>query len=330
MEGPHVRSTVRRRVGQRHRPVLSGLVALALISMLAATAAIAARPAAVEAQDDAFETAAITPEDALVYVGFTLDTESAQWQQGAALLERAGFGATLDDLQQDLLEDAGPGGGAILQEIFLGGEGALVLTDAALESAEGLDVTGITGGGDILDEATPDAASGAPEATGVAFILQPRSPGTAFLALQDAVQEQAVEEGAEVVTSEYQGVTIQFAPGGEVDEDNFPVALAQLDDLILLGGSPADLESIIDTSQGTTPPLSEFAPFTDVRAELGTEEFLLSAFVNGVAATEVGADSANLGVFAESAGTDQYNGIVVRADTAGFRMDTVTLPAEGA
>ncbi len=321
-----VRSAGNRRLSSERRPLLSGLALLTLISMLAGMAAVAARPAPARAQDAIFETATITPEDALVFVGFTLDTESEQWQRGSELVDRAGFGPSLAELQQELLSDA-PGGG-IVQEVFLGGEGALVVTGAALEAAAELDLTGTTGFEDVV-MGTPAAGDEAPEPTGVAFILQPRSPDTAFVGIQDALAENAQEAGTDVTETEYNGVTIQYAPAG-LDGEETDLALARVDDFLLLGGAPADLEPLIDTSTGSIPALADFAPFGEVRGELGEEDFLLYAFINGVAAAGVEAiDQAGLGAFTETAGTNQYNGILIRADDPGFRMETVTMAAEG-
>jgi hypothetical protein len=57
----------------------------------------------------------------------------------------------------------------------------------------------------------------------------------------------------EVVESDYRGVTISYAePAAEADadSDDTPLAVARIDDLVLVAATPADLEPLIDTAQG--------------------------------------------------------------------------------
>jgi Protein of unknown function (DUF3352) len=317
--------------GRRVQSLVSASLVVALLSMLAATALLGARPAAAQ-DDDAFLTATVAPEDALAYVAFTLDDESEQWTQAAELLERAGLGPALEQVRQDLLADANAD--ALPLDAFLGGQGAFIITSPALDAAAEA-AGGLTGGlsGDLGLEETPAAADAAPEPTGVAFVLDARAPDTAFLGLAGALEDQATAAGAQVVESTYEGVEIRFAPA-DPGGDGTDLALARLDnDLILLGGAPADLEPVIDASAGSIPALADAAPFAQVRAALAGD-FLLYGFVNGVAIAEAqtaeGGDPLGLGTAGtEITGLDQYTGVLVRSDPLGFRMETVNIAGEG-
>ena len=317
--------------GRRVRSLVSGTTVLALLMMLAATAMVGATPAVAQ-EDNAFLTATVAPDDALAYLAFTLDDESEQWQLGAELLERAGLGDTLDQAREDILTEAGTD--TLPLDAFLGGQAAIIITDAALAAATDA-TTGLTGGlaGDVSEE-TPEPDDADPVPSGITLVLDARAPDTAFLGLIGAVEDQASESGAEVIESDYEGVEIRYAAASP-DDSGTALAVARLDnDLILISGAPADLEPIIDTAAGSIPALSDFGPFADVRGALDGD-FLFYSFVNGVAVGDaqaaVGTDPLGLGTAGtELTGVDQYIGLLMRADTPGFRMETVAIAGEGA
>jgi len=299
------------------------------LTMLVAMALIGVRP--VSAQDvDTFSTAAVAPDDAIAYLAFTLDEKSDQWAKGDELLKRAGFGPVLDDARDEVLADSGTD--TLPLDAFLGGQGAVIVTEAAITAAAEA-TTGLAGGvtGAAI-EGTPAADPAAPKSNGVAFVLDARAPGTAFGGIKSALDDQATEVGTPVATSDYDGVTISFAQGD--DSDNSPLAVAQLDnELIIIAQSPADLEPVIDTQAGNKSPLSEFEPFQQVRESLAGD-FLFYSFLNGVAAGEAqkksGQDTMGLGAAgSELGGLKEYTGLLVSADDPGFRMETVAIPAEG-
>jgi len=308
----------------RARSFLSGALAVTLLTLVGATAFGA--PAAATAQVTAteFTTAEVAPEDALAYLVFALDQESEQWALGAELLARAGFGGALEQLRDEALTDEA--GNALPLDAFLGGEIAVVVSDEVLATAAGVADTSLIGG---AVDATPVPVDAAPAATGAALILDAQSPETAFAGIRGSLQDQAVEDGVEALETDYEGVTIDYAVGG--DEGGTSMAVARVDDHILIAAAPIDLEPLIDTSQGSVAPLADFTPFTDVRATLD-EDYLFYGFFNGVAAGEAqaglvesfGAAASGLG------GTDRYSGLLIRADVPGFRMETVATPAEGA
>jgi len=297
-----------------------GLVAGGLAGAVAP--AIAAAPAAQEGATD-FTTAAVTPEDALAYLVFEFDEESEQWAQAQRLIERAGFGDTLAQARDEIVQEAA--GSDVPLEAILGGEGAIVVTGAAIEAAveagEAMAPAGLDG------EATPQAGGVEPAATGAALLLDAGDPEAAFESLQTAIDEQAADSGESITEIDYEGTTIQFVPGG-VGGDGDGMAVAQVDEIIVAAASPADIEPIIDTAEGG-PSLADFAPFTDLRTELD-EDFLLYGFFNGVAAAEAGAALGDqLGIAGGLAGRGTYSSFLVRADEPGFRMETVAAPAEG-
>ena len=113
--------------------LLSGALVVAVVLLLGAGAIGAAAPAAAQVTARDFPTSEVTPEDALAYVVVTLDEESEQWQQATALLDRAGLGDPLRQAWEDALAEAGAGG--LPLDAFLGGEVALVVTEAAFEAA---------------------------------------------------------------------------------------------------------------------------------------------------------------------------------------------------
>jgi hypothetical protein len=308
----------------RVRTFLSGALVVALLTLVGATALGAPSRASAQVTAAEFPTADVAPEDALAYLVFTLDQESEQWALGAELLERAGFGDALADLRDEVLTDEA--GNELPLDAFLGGEIAVVVTDEVLSAAAGVADAGLIGG---AVDATPVPADAEPAATGAALVLAARSPDTAFAGIRGSLEDQAAEEGAEVLETDYEGVTIDYAVGGG-EEGGTSMAVARVDDHILLAAAPADLEPMIDTSQGTIAPLAEFTPFVDVRASLD-EDYLLYGFFNGVAAGDAQAALADtLGPAASGlGGTDRYSGLLIRADDPGFRMETVATPAEG-
>lgn len=305
------------------------MLVVTFLMMLSATTLRGVRPVSAQAADD-FSTAAVAPDDALAYIAFTLDEKSDQWAKGDELLKRAGFGPALDDARKQILADSGTDN--LPLDAFLGGQGALIVTGAAITAAQDAS-TGLTSGlTGATAEGTLVADAAAPKPNGVAFVLDARAPDTALGGIQSALDDQAAEVGTPVATSDYEGVEIRFVQGD--DGDNTPLAVAQLDnDLIILAGAPADLEPVIDTQAGNAKQLSDFQPFQQVRQSLAGE-YLSYTFVNGVAAGEAqqkaGTDTLGLGAAgSELGGLKEYTGILVSADDPGFRMETVAIPAEG-
>ncbi len=325
------------RSGRLLRAALSGTASLALVGgvVLPSASTALAAPAPAQATEQDLPTALATPEDALAYLVFELDEESDQWTQSQALIERAGFGDALDRVRDETLRDAA--GNDVPLDAILGGEGAVIITEEALQAI--VEAGGDMGAGGGFAAATPAVSVADAEAFGAVFLLDARAPDTAFAAIQSGIEDQAQQNGGSVDEVDYQGVTIESVEG-TADGENPPLAVARVDDLIAVAGAPADLEAVIDTAQGG-PSLADFEPFANIRGELD-EEALFFGFFNGVAAAEVQTDIlgglagveglANLAGLNGPAGmgaSGSYTGILVSADEPGFRLETASAPAEG-
>lgn len=310
---------------------LTASIALVGLGLGPTLAPVAAAAPVLQVTDGEFPTAALTPEDALAYFAFELDEESDQWLAAQQLIERAGFADALNQARDEALRDAA--GNDVPLDAILGGEAAIVVTDAALEAVAG--AAGTAGAaGDPADAllggtaASPEAATAdaPPAATGAALLLEARAPDTAGAAIESALQDQAAESGGSVAEVEYDGVTVRYIDGA-ADTDDTPLAVAQIGDIVAIAASPIDLEPIIDTSEGGAA-LADFGPFQDARATLA-DDYLLYGFVNGVAAMDAQANLGDLGIPSGLTGSATYTGILLRADDPGLRLETVSAPAEG-
>ena len=318
--------TSHRPVTFRHR-LLSGSLIVALLLSMVATAAFAARPTIVGAQDTALSTASISPDSTLVYAALTLDTESDQFSLSQDLLERAGLLDLLDSGFQDLesSEDMEPSD----VEPFLGGEIALAVTDLAIAST--------IAGSDAVNNAASDVFEATPDVTvstvaGAAVVVRAGDTDAAYARVQELLDDTADSNGVSVDDVEYEGITIETAPDEETPVDG--MAIAEVDDFIVISATAEDIEPFIDVSNGNADPLTDLAAFDDLRDELN-DEFLLFAFIDGPTLKEAvladpefdavtGISPQNLAAF------DAYTGLVVWADDPGFRLDSLSMPSDEA
>ena len=300
----------------RRRLPRRALVAGAVVSALV-VGSVGPIFAPVGAQDEpaAFPTAAVAPDDALAYFNIPLDEDSEQWAVAEDLLVRSGL--------SQILNEARSGMEGVPLDVFLGGEAGLIVTEAALEAAAAAGAEATTGGLIPEPDASPEPVAAAPGAQGWAVVLDPRAPDTAYAGLIAALED----DSGEVVEVDYEGVTISYAePGPAPDEADMPLAAARVDDLLLIAGSPVDLEPLIDTAQGSNAALAASAPFADVTAAL-PDEFLILGFINEAAAADAQTSLGDLPVPASLAGSDRHSGFVIQADRPGFRMETVAIGA---
>ncbi|MGI8644688.1 MAG: DUF3352 domain-containing protein [Thermomicrobiales bacterium] len=310
----------------RHR-ILSSLLVSALLCSMVATVAFGARPSVVGAQDMALSTASISPDSTLLYAALTLDTESDQFTLSQDLLERAG----LLDLLDSAFEDAEASGDMDAADIepFLGGEIAIVVTDLAIANTIAGTDTVSDATGDVLD-ATPEV--GTPDVAGAAIVLRATDSDAALETVQELLADTADEDGATVGEVEYEGVTIEVAPNEESPVDG--MAIAQIDDFIVISSTSADIEPFIDVSNGDADPLTEVEAFDDLQEELN-DEFLLFAFIDGPTVKEAILADSDFEMLSGLAGQslaafDAYTGLVVWADDPGFRLDSLSMPSEDA
>jgi Protein of unknown function (DUF3352) len=319
-----------RRTGSSRSPLRGRLAALvmrgALVVALAPVAGWFAPAAPARAQTPVAgsagsTTAAAAPASSLAFLEAPLNETSAQWKLAEDLIERAGFGSALDDLQRDLTDASGR---PLPLDAFLGGEAGIVVSDAAL--AKAVESGGLTGPSmadlsELLGTPTAATQPTPEQPAGWAVILDARAPSTAYAGLQQTVEDQASSAGETVQQSTYQGVSISYAPGDGADNEG--LAVARVDAHVLIAQTPADLQPVIDTARGTTPSVETVAAYTKIRQELGGDH-LLFGFFNLPAAMQAQA-AAGSALASES----RYVGLTISADKPGFRMETAAAAADG-
>ncbi|MFT4036646.1 MAG: DUF3352 domain-containing protein [Thermomicrobiales bacterium] len=276
---------------------------------------MAAMPASAQSGPVNFSTAELAPVDAYAYSVMTLDNKSDQWLLSDELLRRAGFGDALDQMISEELTDEN--GKPLPLDALMGGEIGVVVDDSTLDmvaddSLSSGELGMMTGDmGDSSDTAQNDLQ-------GVAAILDTRAPDTAWVIVQAAAKDGQ--------TSEYEGVTITYAPPDPTDdEDDTGIAVARVDDHILLASTPEDLHPIIDTANGANESIVSLPQFSTAVDAL-PDEFMSFTFVNNGVAKDV-----DFGSFESSLSTlvkDTYVGVTISADQPGFRLESVTIPGE--
>lgn len=267
-----------------------------------------------------FATAAVVPDDVLSYTVVPLRGNDDQWQQAVVLLERAGLGPALDELRADAL--GADNGGELPLDLFLGGEVAVVVTDVAVRLLieESLEAPPTPG--------TPEPADSGPfveiAETGFAVVLTAENPDFIELSIETAIADTASELDSEVQRLEHEGVAIEFVevPSGS---DSTPLAVARVDEFILVAGFPTDLEPLIETSAGERESLADLAAFDEVQAALD-DPYLAFGFLNPLPSdslrTTLGAAGLPVGIIG---GQSSPGGFLVAADEPGLRIETVSL-----
>lgn len=277
--------------------------------------------------------AAISPADSVLYIGFSLDLESDQWVLAEELLARAGVEESSSDILGELSEDATSQDlGEI--EAFLGGEAALVVTSLDAFSDEAEDFSGAVGlpstigafGDNQSDEA---AAPGIAAPAGWAFVLQPSDIETATQQIESQI---ASDPAVTATESVYNGSTIWSTPENPTTGES-AYAYTVVDGFIVLSETPADLEPFIDAAGGSGASLDTVAPFGQADRALAGDRLAFGYFDTTSIADDVSAlDTSGLGLgdsLGELAGTANYTGMSIIADPAGFRFETVQIPADG-
>src|SRR5215211_4662619 len=315
--------TLQHRSGSPHVmwAATAGRVALVVLFGLGMLVPSLGRAAPVAAQSStvSFSTAEVAPADSIAYLVMTLDDQSEQWRLADTLLDRAGLGDALDkEIESELHDEAG---GDLPLDAFLGGEagvivGPTVLKTLAEESMGTGDLEAMLGG---MDTASPEAGSTGVEAQGFALALDARAPDTAWTGIKESVLGEDQHE-----ESTYEGTDILYAPPATSDDQG--MAAARVGDLILIATTPDDLHPLIDTADGRTPAITSVPEFTAVRDELPTD-FLMFAFSNSVDTSN--ADFGPFAMFADQFSNNSVSGLTIAADEPGFRMESVTMAAEG-
>jgi hypothetical protein len=159
---------------------------------------------------------------------------------------------------------------------------------------------------------------------GFSLIYQPND----FEAVYGQLREDFDESGADVETSEYGGVEIEYHP--PVDEFDDGVALAVLnEDTIIVATVPDDLEPIIDTANGDLDPISDNENYTSIKGEL-TSESIVFSYVDGASildqALAIDPDAAAQVPAETLAQADVVAGMTLYASQEGIRIDTLAIP----
>ena len=315
--------TLRRRSGSPHVmwAAMAGRVALAVLFGLGVLVPSLGRfaPVAAQATSVSFSTAEVAPADSIAYLVMTLNDESEQWRLADVLIDRAGLGEALDEeIGSELRDEAGED---LPLDSFLGGEVGIVVSPTVLEtlaeeSMGTADLEAMLGG---METESPEAEPAAAEAQGFAIALEARAPDTAWTGIRDSVLDEEQHE-----ESTYEGTEILYAPPATPEDEG--MATARVGDLILIATAPEDLHPLIDTADGRTPAITSVPEFTAVRDELPTD-FLMFAFTNSVDTSD--ANFGPFAMFADQFSTESFTGSTVAAAEPGFRMETVTIAAEG-
>jgi len=149
--------------------------------------------------------------------------------------------------------------------------------------------------------------------------LDARATDTAWTGIQDSILGEDQHE-----ESTYEGTDILYAPPATADDEG--VAAARAGDLILIATTPEDLYPLIDTADGRTEAITTVPEFTSVQDAL-PGEFLMFLFANSIDTSD--ANFGPFAMFADQFSTQSFTGLTIAADEPGFRMETVTMAAEG-
>jgi hypothetical protein len=299
----------------------AGRVALAVLFGLGVLVPSLGRvaPVAAQASTVSFSTAEVAPADSIAYLVMTLDDQSEQWRLADTLLDRAGLGEALDqEIGSELRDEAG---NDLPLDAFLGGEVGVIVSPTVLEtlaeeSMGAADLEAMLGG---METASPEAEPAADAAQGFAVALDARAPDTAWTGIQDSILGEDQHEEAT-----YEGTDILYAPPATADDEG--VAAARAGDLILIATTPEDLYPLIDTADGRTEAITTVPEFTSVQDAL-PGEFLMFLFANSIDTSD--ANFGPFAMFADQFSTQSFTGLTIAADEPGFRMETVTMAAEG-
>lgn len=301
-------STSRR--GSRSAAILAFAVAVCLF---ASTFTLIASSGVALAQAADFGTADVTPETALVYVRGNLHTDSDQWVLAEELIQRSGISEAAGE--EVSLDDAR----AI--EPSIDGEVAFVLT--SISADQPVDLTDVT---NIASD--PMTSMGTDIPSGFSVLYQPEDFDGVYAELHESIEN----SGTAVETSEYGGVTVEYAPPADEFSDGY--AFAQVNDTTLaISTLPEDLEPIIDTANGDIEPLSGNESFTGLQDTLTTDSIVFG-YVNGDEIVEQSlaiAPESEAQVPEDVLAQARVNvGFTFWADDPGFRFDSLVVAPDDA
>lgn len=290
---------------------------LLIASFFSAAMAMTGTPARVSAQPNTSLGEAV-PAGSVLFMEADLDQSSDQWLQVYELLERAG----LSDLAQQELSVTPQQVGEIAETFEVTGRAALVFTSPEAFTSESVDE--LTGGAaDVTTDPMAVASGNVPE--GFAVVVQPDNPDALYEQFQTMLENEADEAGSTVETIEYNGTTIEYWES--LDGYSEPTAIALIGDTVVLAVRPNDVEPIIDSVNGDVDTLASDENFTNVRDAFDAESIVFGYMDTTVIFDQLVAEEPDAAQFLE--GQEVHLGWNVWADDAGFRLDTVTFPADG-
>ena len=307
------------------RPTAFALALLLVASVFSAALGLQGSAYAASAQVGESTVADAVPADAVLFMEVDLDRQSDQWTTTFDLLERAGLSDLLEEEADTTPEEAAQ----LSDTLAFTGKAGVVLTSVALEA--GADVDDISSeASSLTTDPLSVAEGGVPE--GFAIVFQPEDPYRLYPNMESILEDGAEENLATVETTDYNGVTIQYWEAE--DEFTDPQAIARVEDYVVFSTSPTDIEPIIDTVNGDVDALSGAESFTAVQNALTTDA-LVFGYVNSEDIIEAAlaqdpslAEDPTLGDSLEQ--FSGYAGWSLFADVAGFRLDTIQIPSEGA
>lgn len=292
---------------------------LVAVAMTFGTLTASLLPSTVATAQSLSPVAAYVPGDSVFYAEFELDLDSDQSTLAMDLIDRSNLRSLLpadDDASLDEAVDT--------IEMIVDGEAAVFVNE--------LPVDELTSLVDMASEATdlgmdPSEAATEEIPSGWALVVHPTDAEQAY-SMYSSIAFGDSEESDKVVTT-YGGfeiVTIE-----PEDEYDTPIAMALVNDVVVLASLPEDIEPVIDTVNGDVESLDSTAAFTDVRGTF-VPDVLAFAFVNGPAIIDqveaAGGEEALDYIASQGASLDLNHGMAYWAEEDGFHIDTISLPGE--
>jgi hypothetical protein len=314
-----------------------GVLALAIVFSLTLGSLLAlATPVPATAQMGPFATADAVPGDAVVYSVIDLDLESAQWQQVEELLGRLGVPDALDQFHEEALTGAEDEPTEEEFSALLGGEAAFFVLPSGVESLfeqfEALNQQMAE-----MGMGTPGAAGGdmempAIELTGVGVVFEPSDPEVAWGYVERQLASQADSDDVQIEETVEGDVTIVTLTPSDPSEPE--IVIANTGSFIVLAGNIIDVQTVIDTANGDADSVADTDAFNQIVGALPGESisftFYDSTQVMGLFGEDFLEGFSSLSPeLAEAAEVASFGGVAFWADADGFRMDAVTVPAEG-
>jgi hypothetical protein len=302
--------------------VISAFTVLMLLSMIAGAAVFGSAHKA-SAQETPLDTAAATPETALVFAAVSLATDSDQWQQASDVMVTLGLGS-----MEDLISEASTEGESdITFEDLEGGEVGVVVSSLEAASEATSDLSNVTGGLDPSATDTDSMTNAAASEDGIAIIFKVDDPAAFWTKVQADLQQTATDRGVTVETTEYEGVTIESLPPDESAGESGTFQ-ALVGDFIVVANRLEDIEPIIDTVNGTITPLSETTNFQKLEPSL-EQDFLVFGYVNGPALAAAGMTEGDFAAISSVSAITAYTAFVGYIVDEGIRIDSVSVNEDG-